>query len=293
MFGYVKVRRSDLRVREYEYYRAAYCGLCRSMGHCTGQCSRLSLSYDVTFLALMRMALTGEEPRFRRRRCAAHPFHRRVMMERGEALCYAARVSAILIYEKCRDDVADGRGFGRLGARLRCLVFHGAYRRAKKHLPDLAARVRAHLADLAAIERERRPSADAPAAVFGELLSDVLAFDLSGDAARIAAQIGRQTGRFIYLADAIDDCEADAKSGNYNPILALYGARPAGEARKGLYDALLLCLSDLAAAWNLCGTDDSDRRAVIENILYLGMPDAAHRVLFGDKKEEIGEQQSL
>ena len=96
------------------------------------------------------------------------------------------------------------------------------------------------------------------------------------------------------FADAIDDCEADAKSDNYNPILALYGERPGDEARADLHDALLLCLSDLEAAWNLLDTTgDPDRRAVIENILYLGMPDAAHRVLFGHEKEEIGEQQSL
>ena len=37
MFGYVKTVRGELRIREYEYYRASYCGLCRAMGKCTGQ----------------------------------------------------------------------------------------------------------------------------------------------------------------------------------------------------------------------------------------------------------------
>lgn len=99
MFGYVRVRRSELRVREYEYYQSIYCGLCRRMGQCTGQCSRLSLSYDLAYLALLRMALTGEKTVIRERRCIAHPFHKRKMMEPGDALTYAARVSALLTYE--------------------------------------------------------------------------------------------------------------------------------------------------------------------------------------------------
>ena len=61
MFGYVKTHNPELRVAEYEYYRAAYCGLCRSMGKCTGQCSRMTLSYDFAFLALIRLALTGDK----------------------------------------------------------------------------------------------------------------------------------------------------------------------------------------------------------------------------------------
>ena len=81
MFGYIRTAREELRVREYEYYRASYCGLCRSMGKCTGQCSRFALSYDFAFLANVRMALTQTAPTFRRRRCIAHPFRRRVMME--------------------------------------------------------------------------------------------------------------------------------------------------------------------------------------------------------------------
>ena len=57
MYGYIKAYAPELKVREQEYYRAVYCGLCRTMGKCTGQCSRLTLSCDVTFLALLRLLL--------------------------------------------------------------------------------------------------------------------------------------------------------------------------------------------------------------------------------------------
>ena len=54
MFGYIRTDVPEMRVRENEYYRAVYCGLCRAQGKCTGQCSRFTLNYDIVFLALLR-----------------------------------------------------------------------------------------------------------------------------------------------------------------------------------------------------------------------------------------------
>ena len=56
MFGYVKPYVPALTVAEYEAYRGAYCGLCRTMGHLTGQISRMTLNYDFAFLAIFRLA---------------------------------------------------------------------------------------------------------------------------------------------------------------------------------------------------------------------------------------------
>ena len=66
MFGYVKPHNPELRMRDYECYRAYYCGLCRAMGKCTGQCSRMTLSYDFVFLAAVRCYLAGEEPQIQK-----------------------------------------------------------------------------------------------------------------------------------------------------------------------------------------------------------------------------------
>ena len=284
MFGYVKIKKAELRVKEYEYYRAAYCGLCRSMGKCTGQCSRFTLSYDIAFLVHIRMMLLGTEPRFRARRCIAHPLKRRVMMEPNDELLFAARVSALLAYGKCRDDVADKRGFGRFLARLQCLWLGGAYRRARKHLPAIAALFAEKLSALSALEKEKRPTVDQPAAIFGQMLAGALSHGLEGSAARVAARIGEKMGRFVYIVDAIDDLERDEKSGNFNPVLLLYGAKPTDKQCEELYDALIACLADMEAALDL--VSDANRnmsRPLIENILYLGMPATVKRVLYGEE----------
>ena len=50
MFGYIRPVTAELKVKEYELYRAVYCGLCRSLGKCTGCASKLTLNYDFVFL---------------------------------------------------------------------------------------------------------------------------------------------------------------------------------------------------------------------------------------------------
>ena len=55
MFGYVKPDKAELLVKEYEFYRATYCGVCRAMKKYTGVLSNVGLSYDSVALALVRM----------------------------------------------------------------------------------------------------------------------------------------------------------------------------------------------------------------------------------------------
>ena len=60
MFGYVIPRKSELRVREWESYRAYYCGLCKELGREYGFLSRFVLNYDLVLLALTADSLAGE-----------------------------------------------------------------------------------------------------------------------------------------------------------------------------------------------------------------------------------------
>ena len=97
MYGYVRTHAPELKVREQEYYRAVYCGLCRTMGKCTGQCSRMTLSYDFTYFALVRMALTGSFPAIKARRCLAHPFRTYQISVHHEFLCNTHRALIYLL----------------------------------------------------------------------------------------------------------------------------------------------------------------------------------------------------
>ena len=127
MLGYVRTHTPELRLREHECYRALYCGLCKSMGKCTGQCSRMSLSYDFVFLAAVRMSLLGEEPHFKKERCIVHPLRKRPTVHSSPTLDYCADASALLTYRKLLDECKDERGGKKIRAFLLRPFFSGAY----------------------------------------------------------------------------------------------------------------------------------------------------------------------
>ena len=55
MFGYVKACTPELKIKEFETYKAVYCSLCKKLGKSYGILSRFTLSYDFTFLAILNM----------------------------------------------------------------------------------------------------------------------------------------------------------------------------------------------------------------------------------------------
>ena len=293
MFGYVKVNSGELRVKEYELYRGAYCGLCRAMGKCTGQCSRMSLSYDFAFLVMARLALTNTKMSFSQRRCLAHPLKKRNVMDRNEQLDVCAYSAAVLGYHKIKDDLADEKGLKYARAALTYpFVKHWRKKAVNAGFCELDKKVEDNLEKLSALEKDKTVSVDAPAALFGDILSDITSYGLEGSERRIACQVGKCVGKWIYIVDALDDMIEDKKRRRYNPFLLLYGGELPSETQlKDIEDALKLELLGAETAMDLLETEKILVKNVMENILYLGMPDTAKSVIHGiglkeDKNEK-------
>ena len=280
MFGYIKPIPAELKVREYELYKSVYCGLCASLGRNTSCVSKLTLSYDFVFLALFRMALTGEHGRIEKRRCLAHPAKKRGVLVGAPELDYCARVSALLTYWKLRDDISDEHGSKQLSARA---LLPAASSMRKKALragsPDinaLDALISDKLSALAELESARTYSPDAAAEIFGELMTAVSSYGFDGADARIAAEIGRHLGRFIYILDAADDLPDDLKRGRYNPFRLDGGSDDETLAefekrRPALKVSLTMELDGLSRAAELIDKEP-DFLEIIRNIIYLGLP---------------------
>ena len=294
MLGYIRTDSPELRLRDGECYRAIYCGLCRQMGKCTGQCSRLSLSYDFAFLAAFRMSLTNEKLEIQKKRCLVHPLKKRNMVIESPSLAYCADASAILTYHKCRDDVDDEKGFKKLRALVASGFFSRAYRRAKRRYPTLDSTVCSLLQELRAYEKDTAapPSADAPAAIFGNVMACVLSEGLDGVEARIAKTFGRAIGHWIYLIDAADDYRDDLKSGSFNPFVRLFGAEMTEENAQSVALSLKRYLADAENAFLLIDNFPTPEiREILCNILYLGLPKVADRVLQKAWKGETDENE--
>lgn len=288
MFGYVVVEKPSLRLREYDYYRATYCGLCHAMGKCMGCASRLTLSYDMTFFALIREMLEGEEVLFVKKRCPRHPIKKIETVEINSQLEYSAYVGGILTAGKIEDNINDEKGAKRAIASFLRFFLSKMEREADKNLPEISYLVEQKLSELKEVETNMVRSIDVPADIFGDMMGSLLSYGLDGDKKLVASNIGKRIGRWIYIVDAFDDYDKDRKSGSYNPFVLLYDAENFSEDNlisisKMLEAELALALS----AIDLLDEDsDKTRSEIIKNILCLGMPQSVKKVCDKHRKAE-------
>ena len=314
MFGYVRPHAPDIKLREYEYYRGVYCGLCRAMGRCTGQCSRLALSYDLVFLALTRLALLGGNPakgdparpvRFEKKRCLPHPMRRRASLQAGEATDYAACAAAVLGYHKLLDDQQDEQGLKKWRASLLLPALRRQGKRAQRRyhgcigLPEAIAPGMQRLTEL---ESAGLASLDEPAAAFGQVLGATFAHGLDAKNARVAHHIGYHVGRWLYMIDAADDYEDDRRHGRPNPIARLYpDIGLTQDVRDQLEDAMILELAHARDALDLIAIDEErcgrELSPLLYHILEEALPQKTHAVLHPvpkrSKKESTSHDRSL
>lgn len=284
MFGYVKPDIKELLVKEHEFYKSTYCGICRSMKKHTGGLSIATITYDSVFLALVRMAyIPDSELGSSMRRCVMHPLKKRCMLNDNSAIEYTARAFAILSYYKMRDDLADEALAKRMLVSATKPIVASAKKKAD--LSDLAAIVKDRLDKISEIERERRPSIDEPAELFGELLGEIFAYGLLGADRLVTYECGFRLGKFILLADAIDDYDSDLKSGKYNPYVIAYGgAKLTLENKQNVKTALLIECKKLESAVNLIPFENKITiENIVKNIIYLGL---TKRIEFLDKDNE-------
>ena len=281
MFGSIRILQPELKIREYECYRGVYCGLCRQMGKCTGQCSRLTLRYDAAAMVCLRMAARGTQPSFSKKRCLLHPLTKAPVLDSCEETKTVACIMAALAYHKCRDDLADERGFARLGALAAYPYFAYLRRRAKRRMPEIDAIAARGMRAFTEAEKQANGSADIPANAFGELMGELLSYDTEGQAHAVLQELGKTLGRWVYLIDAVQDFDGDVKKGRFNALHALYGTKSLTEQQKHTLDTMLTVeLCDAVAAADLIDFDGrDDLRAVVYNILCLGMPAGADAVL--------------
>jgi hypothetical protein len=119
--------------------------------------------------------------------------------------------------------------------------------------------------------------------VFAGMLSELVT--AGTDTGKIAFKhLGYHVGRWLYLIDAYDDLEKDIRHGAYNPLiyrfdyqvgenLPVFRKRIDEDIRFNLYYSL----SEAANAFELI--DFKKNRALLENIIYLGLKKRTEQVL--------------
>lgn len=289
MFGYVRIYKPELRIREYEQYEGIYCALCRQLGKRYGILARLVLSYDLTFLALLRIALDEKNcPSFSRRRCTCNPFKKCSFCGENRHIDEAADITAILMYHKLCDTVADEGPVLSAFARLALLLLSGARKKAAKRLPHIDEKVMTAMKRQAEAE-SANAGTDAAADPTASILAELASMPASSEAEkRTLSRFGYCLGRWIYLIDAVDDMEKDAAKSRFNPFLDGNTKESVDfpALRKSAEASLNASLAECISAYNLLDIRRFDE--ILRNVLELGLPHVQKLAVAGKLSESKG-----
>lgn len=277
MFGYVRICKDELKIKDYNTFRAYYCGLCRSIGK-RNQAARLALSYEMTFLAILLSAVGDDKITLRQKRCIAHPFRKRPSVTDDDAVEYSADMSILLDYLKLKDDVDDDKS---VKAFVGMLFFSISVKKLKRKYPRQTAEIISQLNRLSLLEKNNSNSIDETADCFAKILSVLFTPDFISDTPtrRTLEWLGYNIGRWIYIIDAAADFEDDLKKGSYNP----FGKKCID--KENLEITLTYTLANAASAYELLDIKKNDD--ILRNIIYIGLKNMQDHVLKG--KENTNE----
>ena len=287
MFGYVRPFKSELLVREYDQYKAAYCQLCRALKEHYGRAASFTLSYDCTFYALLMLSTREARLSLHHGRCVMNPLKRCDFLESdGEAYHKAAALSVLLTYHKLRDNLEDDSFFKSLGSRLFLPFVSRKARKAAEEYPFLAQEAQKAMdgqrqaeENAGGVDACAEPTANLLAALFRELACD----SLQGAALE---RFGYFLGRWVYLMDAADDLLDDLKEGAFNPFIPRLGLSGKTEltpqerraADQACNQTLNATAAQMLLAFNL--VDLRDFGPILENVVTKGLPEIQREILF-------------
>lgn len=261
MFGYIIVNKAEMKFKEFDIYHSYYCGICRDLKRKYGVCGQLSLSYDMTFLAILLTGLYEPQTRHESCKCLVHPFEshetrNNVFTE------YAADMNMLFACYKCRDDWEDERKFWKLAyGRL----LEGKSEKLKRSYAEKVRTISLLMQEFSDAEQSQGTDIDTLAGLFGRVMAEIMVVreDEWADNLR---RLGFFLGKFIYLCDAYEDVEADIRKGTPNPLKPRYECSDFEEECKTI---LTMMISECCREFEKLPILENVE--ILRNILYSGV----------------------
>lgn len=262
MFGYVRINKMDLTFREYEHYKAYYCGLCKYLKRNHTELSRMTINYDITFLIVLLSSIYQPSAQVFHEKCIVDPVKKKKHII-NEITEYAASMNILLAYYKLEDDVNDE---GDIKSRLLRRAYRKSFKTAYDKYPQKADFIKTCLGELRSLEEDQSTSIDQTSNCFARLLEEI--FDYKDDEYRDRLRkIGFNIGKYIYIMDAYEDLDQDLEKGRYNPFSSYKDDR---EGLKVRVDKLIgMTLARLEEA--ILDLDIKVNKSIIDNIIYSGV----------------------
>lgn len=290
MFGYILPDKPEMKIKEFELFRAYYCGICKSMGRNSGFGARMSLNYDAVFLGLFLSSLLEDKNEIKREGCVANPLKKKPIVKNSKAIDYAADINTLLTFYKLLDDIKDEHSVKAMSVYP---MFSAARKKACSRYPEADELIRKSMEKQAETEKRLEKSIDAAAEPFGRLLADLFAHgylklttEKDENTLRALNWMGYNIGKWIYTLDAFDDIEKDFKEKNYNAFVLSHETEKPEDIKELVRDRVLFilesCLAQVGKTFELLKLRNTP---ILENIIYLGMEKKMDEIVKKNCKE--------
>lgn len=261
MFGYVKVNKPELKVKEFDKYKSYYCGLCQVLKKEYGLLGQLSLNYDITFLIIVLSALYECDDNVINAHCKTHPV-KKIPKITNEITEYAAAMNVLLTYYHLDDNWKDEKDIKSLAYKE---ALHSKAVKAAKRYPAQAKLIKKQLFELTKLEKNNCNNIDELAACFGRLMAGLFAYrnDIFKEH---LYNMGFNLGKFVYIMDAYDDLQKDINNNAFNPLISM---KDDDNFHEFIRMALNIIMADCSNAFEMLPIIKDEE--LIKNILYAGV----------------------
>ncbi|OOB80291.1 MAG: hypothetical protein BEN19_05715 [Epulopiscium sp. Nuni2H_MBin003] len=215
MFGYVTPLKEELTFREYDIFKSYYCGLCQHIKKQFGHIPRLTLSYDITTMAILLDSIGTGATLVKKQSCITS-IKKRPIVQENTALKYCANINVILSYYKLQDDVLDENS---IKSKLLAQQLKPYLKKASPEFSFLLPIIKSNLNSLRNLEKSHNfSSIDEIADPFANLVGMLFKKYPNNNNNINLYDFGYVLGKWIYLIDALDDLEKDTVNATFNPL---------------------------------------------------------------------------
>jgi len=219
MFGKVKPFIPELKMKDFTLFNQYYCGLCISIKNNFGNLPRLSLSFDVTFLAILLDSLNDEINISKKCYCIRHPINGTTVKLNNDVLNYCSFLNVYLSYFKIEDDIEDE-------SKISSKVYKSILSKyIKSNAWDIDLNyMNSELKALKEYEKKTEGlNLDVISNPFSSLIGYISSLYFKGHPFENSLySLGYSLGKWIYITDAYEDLREDMENNKFNPICSIF-----------------------------------------------------------------------
>ena len=285
MFGYVNPDTPYLFIKDEKLYKALYCGMCKSIGTGCGQRARAALTYDMAFMSALIHNIRREDVQIKKAHCAIHWFKKRPIALKDDTSVLLGCINTALAYYKLCDDKADGDKKG-----IFRHMFKRGLKRAKRRHPEAVEIIKSQLEKQAALEKANCAIIDEACEPTAEMMKKLSVYALKEFSTEATEGLFYDLGKWVYLADALDDYDKDVKKKRYNVLYNAFGEKQKcvaveknAEEITYIFDSLFADMRQKLADINFRYNHD-----LTDNIILRGIPLKTRSLLKCDCRKQKG-----